>query len=63
MQVTVMGPEKELKDISRTTLKPFIDLAGFENGTYTESVKFDDLMVHSIVTISPEVNFDLAPLG
>jgi len=62
MQVTVMGPEKELNDITRATLKPFIDLADFKNGSYTEHINFDDLMVHSQVTISPEVSFDLALL-
>lgn len=63
LTVTVTGPDTELVEISRDSLRPYIDIAEYRAGTYTETLKFGTLMRNSKVSISPEVNFNLSPLG
>lgn len=63
MTVIVSGPAAELENITRMSLKPYVDLAEKGSGTYSETLKFNDLSEHSKVSISPEVNFNLMPIG
>lgn len=63
MTATVIGPAAELENITRTSLKPYVDIAGKDPGTYSETLKFDGLYEHSKVSISPEISFNLMPNG
>lgn len=63
MTVTVTGPAAELENITRMTLKPYVDIAEKGSGSYTETLKFNDLYEHSKVSISPEISFNLTPIG
>lgn len=63
LQLTVTGPEAELAEINRDDLIPYIDIADYRDGTYTEMLKFGTLSAHSKVTISPEISFNLTPIG
>lgn len=63
LQVTVTGPDAELLEISRDSLRPYIDIADYRAGTYTETLKFGTLTRNSKVSVSPEINFNLTPLG
>jgi len=63
MTVTVTGPAAELENITRMSLKPYVDMAGKDPGSYSETLKFDDLYEHSKVSISPEISFNLMPIG
>lgn len=61
--VTVTGPDAELAVINRDSLRPYIDIAEYRAGTYTETFKFGTLSRNSKVSVSPEINFNLTPLG
>lgn len=63
MTVTVTGPAAELENITRMSLKPYVDIAGKDPGSYSEVLKFDDLYEHSKVSTSPEISFNLMPIG
>lgn len=63
MTVTVTGPAAELENITRMTLKPYVDIAEKGSGSYKETLKFNDLYEHSKVSISPEISFNLTPIG
>ncbi|NLZ83057.1 MAG: hypothetical protein GX915_05280 [Clostridiales bacterium] len=63
MTATVTGPATELENITRASLKPYVDLAEKESGTYSEALKFNDISEHSKVSISPEISFNLMPIG
>lgn len=63
MTTTVTGPAAELENITRTSLKPYVDIAGKDPGTYSETLKFDGLYEHSKVSISPDISFNLTPNG
>ena len=56
--VSVMGSTEELARMSRTSLKPYVDLAGYGIGTYTKNIEFD-LPEHNKITNDPEISFNL----
>jgi YbbR domain-containing protein len=56
--VRVMGPAKELADISRTSLKPYIDLSNYAVGTYAVAIEVE-LLTHTTLANSPTVNVNL----
>jgi YbbR domain-containing protein len=56
--ITVSGPAEEVMNISRDSLKPYIDLSDYSNGTYTViiGVSLDE---HTTLKYSPQVNIQL----
>jgi YbbR domain-containing protein len=56
--VRVKGPAKELADISRTSLKPYIDLSNYAIGTYAVAIEVE-LLSHTTLANSPTVNVNL----
>jgi len=57
--VRVTGPAKELGNLSRSTLKPYIDLSNYSAGTYAAEIGVD-LLDYTTLTNSPAVSITLA---
>jgi YbbR domain-containing protein len=53
--IRVVGPANELADISRTSLKPYIDLSNYTIGTYAAAIGVE-LLTHTTLADSPTVN-------
>ncbi len=60
LNLKVMGPADELKDISRSSLKLYVDLKDYTPGTYSVKVQAD-LEGYSKLASSPDVNVYIAP--
>ncbi len=54
----VIGPAKEIKDISYSNIKPYIDLSDFSSGIYSVEIKVD-LGGYSTLLGYPKVNISL----
>ena len=58
IKVNVRGPIKEIKDMQRTTLSPYIDLTGYQAGTYLVQLNAD-ISDNSELFDTPMVNLNL----
>jgi YbbR domain-containing protein len=58
--VKVTGPANELADLSRSTLKPYIDLNNYVAGIHSLEIGVD-LLDYTTLTNSPTVSISLAP--
>ena len=58
--VRVTGPANELENLSRNTLKPYIDVSNYSTGTYAVEIGVD-LLDYTTLTNSPAVSITLAP--
>ncbi len=62
IKVMVAGPSNELKDISRNSMKPYIDLLDYTYGTYAVRLQME-AGVYSTLTDNPNVSVYLADEG
>jgi YbbR domain-containing protein len=55
IKIKVTGPKNEMKDVSRDSIKPYIDLTGYSSGTYTLPIEAD-FKGYTSLSNSPTVN-------
>ncbi|MDF2941399.1 MAG: hypothetical protein K0S01_257 [Herbinix sp.] len=58
ISIKVIGPANEIADVTRTTLKPYINLANYSSGTYAMAIGVD-LLTHTTLANSPTVSVSL----
>lgn len=58
IKVNVLGPPSELSQINRNTLKPYINLLGYSQGTYNLDIETDKFK-HASIDDKPEVILNL----
>jgi YbbR domain-containing protein len=60
IKVSVRGPIKEIAELTRNTLNPYIDLTGYQTGTYVMQL-YADISVNSELFDTPMIYLTLVP--